>query len=152
MYLCWCVWGCGVHIQNAYKEKKMATKKMELLDNLREELSRKRTQQDYLEHGDTHSLSQHTHTHTHIFSHPHTRVRARTHAHTHTHTHHHNHIQHMHATTYPDLTYACTTGILKSLKLWLDPLDHDAKTFKGKVRIQFFRVLEYTYIILQQHE
>jgi hypothetical protein len=60
--------------RNAYKEKKMATKKMELLETLRTELARKRTQQDYLE-----------------------------------------------------------MDILKSLKLWLDPLDHEATTFKAKV-------------------
>jgi hypothetical protein len=59
--------------RNAFKEKKMATKKLELLDTLKVELSRARTQQDYLEN-----------------------------------------------------------GILKSLKLWLDPLDNDAKSFKQR--------------------
>jgi hypothetical protein len=59
--------------RNAYKEKRMATKKMELVEQLRVELQRKRTQQDYLE-----------------------------------------------------------LGVLKSLRLWLDPLDPEAKTFKAR--------------------
>ena len=61
--------------RNAYKERKTATSKLEKLEQLRTELMKKRTQQDYME-----------------------------------------------------------MGILKSLKLWLDPLDHEAKTFKARVR------------------
>lgn len=59
--------------RNAFKERRMATRKMEMLDELKNELLRARTQQDYLE-----------------------------------------------------------AGILNSLKLWLDPLDHEAKTFKAR--------------------